>query len=693
MSQFGSSFSRRDLLRMGAAASAMPWACSPGSQTEGAAKRPNIIVTMADDMGFSDIGCYGGEINTPVLDSLAANGLRFRSFYNYARCCPTRAALVTGLYPHQAGVGHMMSEFRKDGEPIPSYMGNLNKSCVTFAEVMRLAGYTTLMSGKWHVTPAEGSGAKVDRSNWPMQRGFDKFFGTIHGAGSFYDPVALTRGNDPEDPGPDFYYTTAIGENASKFIGGALDESPDSPFFLYMSFTSPHWPLHAPEEAIAKYKGRYDMGWDALREERLQRMREMGVVDDTAGMSERDPSQLPWDQAPDKEWQARRMEVYAAQVELMDEAIGNVVDTLKERGVMDNTLILFLADNGGCAEEARDTWQALHIPTETYAGEPVAVGNDPAIMPGAEENYQSYGIPWANVSNTPFRYYKHYVHEGGIGADAEDHSPHRARVVIAGAEVAQQRDDWTSHLLRAGALRIVRGLRVRRRPRRTRAGLLRALRLDGRGRPAGLGPRLRLAPVAVPLLRLPLLHVDAAAELRTLGDGDARGLDVALDRPLVANCDLLRRLDVADDLSEDDDRFREHLRPDASMDSDGQDMLLERDLALHLPLDGQVLAPAKLALDDNRLANDHFRVRAARVVGRRGADGTDHPGGHRWNWLFPLPHDCFFSGSRGRWAFHGATERSRSVTGGRSTETLPSIGRCAPPPQAVAARTGLPPDA
>ena len=416
MSQFGSSFSRRDFLRMGAAASALPWACSTGSQTEGAAKRPNIIVTMADDMGFSDIGCYGGEINTPVLDSLAANGLRFRSFYNYARCCPTRAALVTGLYPHQAGVGHMMSEFRKDGEPIPSYMGNLNKSCVTFAEVMKSAGYTTLMSGKWHVTPAEGSGAKVDRSNWPVQRGFDKFFGTIHGAGSFYDPVSLTRGNDPEDPGPDFYYTTAIGENASQFIGEALDENPDAPFFLYMSFTSPHWPLHAPDEAIAKYKGRYDMGWDALRQERLQRMREMGVLDETAGMSDRDPSQLPWDQAPDKEWQARRMEVYAAQVELMDEAIGNVVDTLKERGELDNTLILFLADNGGCAEEARDTWKALHIPTETYAGEPVAVGNDPAIMPGAEENYQSYGIPWANVSNTPFRYYKHYVHEGGISS-------------------------------------------------------------------------------------------------------------------------------------------------------------------------------------------------------------------------------------------------------------------------------------
>ena len=427
--------SRRELLAMGAACGGLPWACSQ-SGGPSQARRPNIIVTMADDMGYSDIGCYGGEISTPVLDSLAARGLRFRSFYNYARCCPTRASLVTGLYPHQTGVGHMMSEYRKDGEPIPSYMGNLNKSCVTIAEVLREAGYSTLMSGKWHVTPAEGSGSKVDRSNWPMQRGFDKFFGTIHGAGSFYDPASLTRGNDPEDPGPDFYYTTAIGENASQFIGQALDERPDAPFFLYMPFTSPHWPLHAPEEAIAKYEGRYDMGWDKLREQRLERMRETGVLDESAGLSERDPSQIPWEEAPDKEWQARRMEVYAAQIELMDEAIGTVVDTLREREQLENTLILFLADNGGCAEEARDTWKALHIPTETYAGDPVAVGNDPSVMPGAEENYQSYGVPWANVSNTPFRYYKHWVHEGGIASPLVAHWP----------QGIESRGGWTDHV-------------------------------------------------------------------------------------------------------------------------------------------------------------------------------------------------------------------------------------------------------
>ena len=435
MHSAGNSLSRREILRMSMAAGALPWACSVAPE-ESSSRRPNIVLVMADDMGFSDIGCYGGEINTPVLDALAANGLRFRSFYNQARCCPTRASLMTGLYPHQTGVGHMMSEYRKDGEPIPSYMGNLNKECVTIAEVLGPAGYATLMSGKWHVTPAKGSGGTVDESNWPMQRGFEKFFGTIHGAGSFYDPPSLKRGNEEEDPGPDFYYTTAIGDNAKQFIAESLDADPEKPFFLYMPFTAPHWPLHAPEEAIAKYRGRFDAGWDVLRQERLARMVEMGVLTETAGMSDRDPSQVPWEDAEHKEWEARRMEVYAAQVELMDEAIGAVVELLKDRGQFEDTLILFLADNGGCAEVLTPTWTGLHIATHTYAGDPIALGNDPSIMPGAEEDYQSYGVPWANVSNTPFRYYKHWVHEGGIASPLIAHWP----------EGIEPTGEWTDHV-------------------------------------------------------------------------------------------------------------------------------------------------------------------------------------------------------------------------------------------------------
>lgn len=424
---------RRDLLRLGAATATLPWACSQVDQEK--SKRPNIIVTMADDYGFSDTGCYGGEIETPVLDGLASQGLRFRYFYNGARCCPTRAALLTGLYSHQAGIGHMMSEYRKGGESISAYMGDLNKNCVTLGEVLGQAGYTTLMSGKWHVSPAPGSGDRVNQDNWPMQRGFDKFFGTIHGAGSFYDPPSLVRGNEIIDPGPDFYYTTAIGENASQFINEALDEQTDTPFFLYMPFTAPHWPLHAPEETIEKYKGRYEMGWDKLREERYERMRSMGILEESWGLTARDSSQVPWEEAPDKEWQARRMEVYAAQVDLMDQAIGNVVATLKQRGQLENTLILFLADNGGCAEEAREGWGGLHIPKSTYAGDPVAIGNNPKVMPGAEENYQSYGIPWANVSNTPFRYYKHWVHEGGISSPLIAHWP----------AVISSQGEWSDH--------------------------------------------------------------------------------------------------------------------------------------------------------------------------------------------------------------------------------------------------------
>ena len=273
---------RRQFLRFAGgatAAAALPLGCGSAPAPQSAApEKPNIVVIMADDMGFSDIGCYGGEIETPHINALAEGGLRFRQFYNTARCCPTRAALLTGLYQHQAGVGHMMAAYSKDGEVIPSYQAKLNRQCVSFGEALRPAGYTTLMSGKWHVTPSVNRDevTEIDKSNWPRQRGFDRFWGTIHGAGSFYDPVSLTDENDPIKPrSGDFYYTTAIAENAIRLI----DESPrDKPFFLYMPFTSPHWPLHAPDEDIAKYKGKYDMGWDELRKQRQARMIEMGVI-------------------------------------------------------------------------------------------------------------------------------------------------------------------------------------------------------------------------------------------------------------------------------------------------------------------------------------------------------------------------------------------------------------------------------
>ncbi|MBI3208888.1 MAG: arylsulfatase [Candidatus Solibacter usitatus] len=370
-----------------------------------APKRPNIVVILADDLGFSDIGCYGGEIRTPNLDAMAKRGIRFTQFYNTARCCPTRASLLTGLYPHQAGIGHMMED-----RGLPGYRGDLSKEAVTIAQVLRPAGYRTLMCGKWHVTPVNDS-----KHNWPLQRGFEKFYGTIHGAGSFYDPVTLTRDNTPIPPeGKDYYYTDALTEEAVRMIGDHANKP--EPFFLYLAYTSPHWPLHALESDIAKYKGRYKNGWDALREERHKRMIASGIVDRKWPLTPRDPSVPAWKDEPYKEWMQRRMEVYAAQVDRMDQGIGRVLEKLRETGVEEDTLVIFLADNGGCAEELAPNMRQrpLHIPAKTRDGREVHAGNNPKIMPGADDTYQSYGKGWANASNTPFRLYKHWVHEGGI---------------------------------------------------------------------------------------------------------------------------------------------------------------------------------------------------------------------------------------------------------------------------------------
>lgn len=388
-----------------------------------AADRPNIVLIMADDMGYSDIGCYGGEIRTPNLDQLAAGGLRFTQFYNTGRCCPTRASLLTGLYPHQAGVGHMMADQGLDG-----YRGDLNDRCVTIAEVLRPAGYATYMAGKWHVTKQVGhwSGDEnlASRHNWPRQRGFDRFYGTIHGGGNYFNPISLVEDDQPVTSVPHgYYYTDSISDYAAQFVTEHAERRADQPFFCYVAYTSPHWPLHALDEDIAKYEGRYDAGWDALRAERHERMIAMGLIDPRWQLTQRDADVPAWKEASDKQWQARRMEVYAAQIDRMDQGIGRILAALKENDLFDNTLILFLADNGGCAEEIRPRWKGLHIPAQTHDGRPVRVGNLPEILPGSEDTYQSYGLPWANASNTPFRLYKHWVHEGGISTPLIAHWP------------------------------------------------------------------------------------------------------------------------------------------------------------------------------------------------------------------------------------------------------------------------------
>jgi arylsulfatase len=387
-------------------------------------RQPNIILILNDDMGYSDLGCYGGEIQTPALDRLAANGLRFSQFYNTARCSPSRASLLTGLHPHQTGIGILTYDSGPEG-----YAGNLNHRCVTIAQVLKTGGYRTYMSGKWHVA----SNLKTPTDAWPLQRGFDAFYGTIIGAGSFYDPNTLTRGNqniEHEAREPGFFYTDAISDQAVRDIEEHDAAYPDQPFFEYVAYTAPHWPLHAHDEDIAKYKGRFDAGWDSLREERLERLVRSGILDAQWKLTDRDPTQPPWTDAEHKGWLLRCMEVYAAQVDRMDQGIGRIVAALEKTGQLADTLIIFLADNGACAEDIPEgvtieelVDKLMIARSHTRSGEPVHFGNNPERMPGPENTYQSYGTAWANLSNTPFRLYKHWIHEGGISTPLIFHWP------------------------------------------------------------------------------------------------------------------------------------------------------------------------------------------------------------------------------------------------------------------------------
>lgn len=385
--------------------------------------RTNVIVILNDDMGYSDIGCYGGEVDTPNLNRLATDGIRFTQFYNTARCCPSRASLLTGLHPHQTGIGLMVGDLRPNG-----YAGNLNEHCVTIAEVLKLAGYRTYMAGKWHVATD-----KFNVNNtWPLQRGFDHFYGIINGAANYYQPVTLTRDNtniaEEARDDDDYYLTDAISDNAVSFVKQHKQDHCDEPFFLYVAYTAPHWPLHAKQTDTDKYEGSFDVGWDALREERLRRMSEMGIIDASWPLSERDPAVPNWDSADNKAWRLRCMEVYAAQIDCMDQGIGRIITALEETNKLERTLILFLSDNGGCAEEfsfskGNGFIQNGAATSCTKRGEPVSFGNVHDVMPGIEATYQSYGRAWANLSNTPFRLYKHWVHEGGIATPFIAHWP------------------------------------------------------------------------------------------------------------------------------------------------------------------------------------------------------------------------------------------------------------------------------
>ncbi|HOC56135.1 MAG TPA: arylsulfatase [Verrucomicrobiota bacterium] len=376
-----------------------------------AGPRPNIAVILVDDMGFSDLGCYGSEIPTPNLDKLAARGLRFTQFYNTGRCCPTRASLLTGLYPHQAGVGHMVTDRKQ-----PGYRGNLNDRCVTIAEVLRGAGYRTAMAGKWHVTRYTEPTVEAEKANWPRQRGFDHYFGVIKGTANYFRPDSLARENEHIQPPPDGFYTTdAFVDNAIKFID---DGDKSKPFFLYLAFNAPHFPLMAPAEEIAKFRGKYRVGWDKLRERRHARQIELGIVDKAWPMAPRPPEVNPWESLTPAQQDRfdHIMAIYAAVVTRMDAAVGRFVEGLRQRRALDNTLILFLSDNGGNAETG---------PDGRYVGQ----------NPGSEDSNVFCGQSWATLLNTPFRRYKHYNHEGGISTPLIAHWP--ARISSGGQLRAQ----------------------------------------------------------------------------------------------------------------------------------------------------------------------------------------------------------------------------------------------------------------
>lgn len=369
----------------------------------GNSDQPNVIVILADDMGFSDINCFGSEISTPNIDRLADGGIKFHQFYNAARCSPTRASLLTGLYPHQTGVGHLATTHFKQ----EAYQGYLNEHCVTLGEAMKNAGYRTLMTGKWHVG--------TRKQAWPSNRGFDHFYGEHSYVDDYFKPThhLFLNGKITEPDTDNWYSTDAYTDYALKFIN---EKKPGqgNPYFLYLAYNAPHFPLQAYQEDIEKYRGDFMVGWDVIRKQRYQKLIELGIVDSKWDLPPRDDGAAGWhdpiprwidvDKKTKHQW-ALKMATYAAQIDRMDQQIGRLLNHLEERGELDNTLILFLSDNGGCAED----W--------------INRQNPEGVKPGEPNCKLAYGLPWAQVSNTPFRLYKRWVHEGGISTPLIAHWP------------------------------------------------------------------------------------------------------------------------------------------------------------------------------------------------------------------------------------------------------------------------------
>ncbi len=376
---------------------------SPSNESE-EEERPNIVIIMADDMGYTDLGCFGSEINTPNINRLANDGLIMTQFYNTGRCCPTRASLLTGLYQHQAGIGHMVGDMGR-----PAYQGYLNQQSVTIAEVLKQAGYNTMMTGKWHV------GSRPE--HWPLKRGFDRFYGAPTGGGMYYYPFNGRKGRfialdstQIELDSANFYSTVAFNDYAVRFLEEQRNVA--DPFFLYVAHIAPHFPLMAPDSAIVKYRGKYRAGFEKIRQDRFQRAQELGIIPEEQTKSPPDSLVWVWDNLTPAQQDTMdlKMAIYAAQIDIMDQGIGDIINKLEDMGELDNTVIMFLSDNGATRE---------YIDRNSSPADTAAIGT--------RFSWASYTASWANASNVPFRLYKSWVHEGGIATPFIVHYPQKIK--------------------------------------------------------------------------------------------------------------------------------------------------------------------------------------------------------------------------------------------------------------------------
>jgi len=351
-------------------------------------KKPNIILILADDLGYSDLGAYGSEISTPNLDRLANEGLRLKQFYNNSICAPTRASLITGQYQHKAGVGYFSNDLG-----LPAYQGYINNESLTIAEVLRSNGYITATSGKWHVS---GNGKSL-----PWDRGFDLVFPKQERNADSGAPTFKAQTDSDGYPVETSFSTEVINREAEGFLDQIKTQ--DKPFFLYLAHTAPHWPLVALPQDIAKYKGRYDKGWEAIRQERFERQKRLGLtpVNTEASIPDKDIydwSRLSYDQ---RQLWAKKMEIFAAMVDRLDQTVGKLLKKLKDNGQLDNTLIVFLSDNGAPAEDLVRWFHGARV-------------NSGPV--GTEGSFESQSKNWSYASNTPFKAFKDYTYEGGINA-------------------------------------------------------------------------------------------------------------------------------------------------------------------------------------------------------------------------------------------------------------------------------------